>query len=141
MMFPKLGKKKSPAKTLRKKCLKLWSEIIRGRANGLCEVCGKPAKDAHHIIARGTAPSMGWFDVDNGIALCFQCHRVHGAHSLDIDEQIAFREKMIAHLVRKGIDYETLKIRCKAKGGIAHSDYGMLYLALLSDRQKITVRK
>lgn len=136
-MFPKFGKKKSTSKSLRKKCLKLWSEIIRGRASGMCEVCGRPAKDAHHIIARGTSPNMGWFDLNNGIALCFQCHRVHGAHSLDIDEQIAFRDKMILHLARKGVDYETLKVRCKAAGKIPQESYGMLHIALLSDRQNL----
>jgi len=79
---------------------------------------------------------MGWFDLNNGIGLCFQCHRVHGPHSLDVDEQIEFREWVRGYLARKGVDYETLKIRCKAPGKIPEGDYVFLYEELKRERAK-----
>jgi len=132
----KVGKKKKSAKRRwKEKCLRLWSETIRARAKGKCERCAQPARDAHHIIPRGTAPSMGWFDLNNGVALCFQCHRVHGAHSLDVDEQIAFRDWAKGHLARKGVDYEVLKVMCKAPGKISEFDYEILYGLLTEERK------
>jgi hypothetical protein len=138
MMFPKKFKTKASAsRTWRKKCLKLWGEIIRLRAGGRCQRCGGEARDAHHIIPRGTHPNMGWFDLDNGIALCFQCHRVHGPHSLDVDEQIAFREWVRGWTARRnGGSYEVLKIRCQARGKIDLFAYTLLYRILRKEREK-----
>jgi hypothetical protein len=131
--YPKSGKKKSAKSRWKSKCLRVWSEIVR--AGGRCERCGAPARDAHHIIPRGTSPTMGWFDLRNGIALCFQCHSVHGPHSLDVDEQIAFRDWVRGWLARKGVDYEVLRVVCKAPGKISEYDYEVLYGLLLTQRR------
>jgi hypothetical protein len=41
------------------------------RANGLCECCGKPASEVHHL----RYPPWGEFDiVENLLAICHQCH-------------------------------------------------------------------
>jgi hypothetical protein len=128
---------RSPAtriKTIRRKCLRVWGEIIRGRAGSKCQRCGRLGSlDAHHIIPRGTGATMGWFDLNNGIALCFQCHRVHGAHSIDVDEQLCFREWVKGWLAAKDIDYDILKIRCKAGGKISEFDYSVLLALLKKD--------
>ena len=79
---------------------------------------------------------MGWFDLDNGIALCFQCHRVHGPHSLDVDEQIAFRAWVKEWMWEKNRSYDTLKIRCQAKGKIDLFSYTVLYDILKKERGK-----
>lgn len=79
---------------------------------------------------------MGWFDLDNGIALCFQCHRVHGAHSLDVDEQIAFREWMKTWLKTRAVSYDVLKIRCSATGKIGDFEYSVLYSELKKEGAK-----
>jgi hypothetical protein len=80
---------------------------------------------------------MGWFDLDNGIALCFQCHRVHGPHSLDVDEQIAFREWVKGWTwERSGASYEVLKIRCQSRGKIDVFGYTLLYGILKKEREK-----
>jgi len=57
--------------------LKIWSKEVIKRANGICEICGKEAIDAHHIIPK-KINSFFMFDTDNGIALCKKCHRTYG---------------------------------------------------------------
>lgn len=56
------------------------------RANGRCEVCGKPINlQLHHILRRKVKENS-----DNCIMLCYECHEgtngVHGkyGHALDI---------------------------------------------------------
>jgi hypothetical protein len=137
--FPKIGKKSRSRKSWKDACLRLWGEAIRLRAGGRCQRCGKEASlDAHHIIPRGTSPHMGWFDPNNGVALCFQCHRVHGPHSLDIDEQIAFRSWVAAWLKGRSVDYEILKIKCKSRDGgrITEFEYQILRRLLIDERNK-----
>lgn len=52
--------------------LKEWRIIVGLNANGLCEICGRPGDDAHHVIRRRfksiiTLPA-------NGLWLCRECH-------------------------------------------------------------------
>jgi hypothetical protein len=58
--------------TLKNKADKLWSQIIRAKNKGRCEVCGKPANNPHHIISRKNL-TLRW-DVRNGCLLCSGCH-------------------------------------------------------------------
>lgn len=130
MLFPKLKwkKKSQPKKSTsgqrlwRLKCLRLWSKCIQARAHGVCERCPKPSRHSHHIIVRGTSPGPAWFDLDNGVALCVDCHNNH-AHSIDFDKQKVFNDWVREHLKRKGVDYETLRIKAKARGKMGLADY------------------
>jgi len=63
-------KTKLSRKSLKKKCDKLWSEIIKSGGN--CEICGKHTKDPHHVIGRKNYV-LRW-DLRNGVRLCFQHH-------------------------------------------------------------------
>jgi hypothetical protein len=58
-----------------KKLDKLWGLAIRKRANDLCEKCGKPANNPHHIFGRKNF-SVRW-DLENGICLCSGCHTMN----------------------------------------------------------------
>lgn len=51
-----------------------WSKEIRSRACGKCEICGGTAVDSHHIVPIDKGGSV--LDLDNGIALCLDCHRL-----------------------------------------------------------------
>ena len=53
--------------------LRIWSLEVRRRANNRCEVCGKDAAEAHHILSKKTHPFFA-LDPDNGIAICRYCH-------------------------------------------------------------------
>lgn len=50
----------------------------------ICEACGKPAVDIHHIHGRGEGMDV----IKNLIALCRKCHdRAHGSkHFVNKDE-------------------------------------------------------
>ena len=68
--------KKPRKKTLKAKCDKLWSEIVRSR--GRCERCGGTSNlQAAHIESRRFVSTR--HDLDNGICLCAGCH--HRAHN------------------------------------------------------------
>lgn len=64
--------KKPSRKYLKNKADRLWSERIRERNNGKCEVCGRPATNPHHIIGRKNLALR--HDLRNGCLLCYQCH-------------------------------------------------------------------
>jgi 5-methylcytosine-specific restriction endonuclease McrA len=65
-------------KKLQKDCTKLWAEQIHAR-DGICQLCGKQRSqgklDAHHIFSKAGHQNVR-YDLDNGILLCFYCHRV-----------------------------------------------------------------
>jgi len=70
------GRKQSLKKKLEKENDKIWSLIVRHRANGVCQKCGTRKSDleAHHIFSRANKGTR--WDTHNGIALCFYCHHV-----------------------------------------------------------------
>lgn len=63
----------NPARAKRK-LDKLWSQIIRAR-DKRCTFCGRDSckLDANHIMSRRHTATR--WDVRNGNALCFTCHR------------------------------------------------------------------
>ena len=56
---------------------KLFSDYIRKRANGVCEVCGNPTEykklQTSHFFGRRNR-QVRW-NPDNAVAVCFGCHR------------------------------------------------------------------
>lgn len=57
----------------KKRCDKLWKEIIKKRAGFQCEYCGKRQNlNSHHIYSRSNF-AVRW-DLDNGICLCISHH-------------------------------------------------------------------
>ena len=58
-----------------------WSYTIRARDNFTCQTCGRKHKStperrtaAHHIFPKAIFPHMR-FLLENGITLCWRCHR------------------------------------------------------------------
>ena len=52
-----------------------WSRKIKSRDNWTCQFCGSLDNlNAHHILGVTGYPER-IFDLDNGITLCFDCHR------------------------------------------------------------------
>jgi len=57
--------------------LRVWSKEVLRRAVYTCEICGSKATLAHHIKPKKLYPKEA-LDIDNGIALCINCHyKVH----------------------------------------------------------------
>jgi hypothetical protein len=68
---------KTPRKKLDKKCLDLWSLIVRLPQK--CAICGKEQSElnkiifqGHHIISRRY--SAGRWALENGLCICVGCH-------------------------------------------------------------------
>lgn len=139
--YGKGNKKRTPQRERSywtKKCLSVWSKIIRERVGNICEKCGRVAHlQAHHIISRGNHPKAGWFRYENGVSLCPYCHKYHGAHSTDIDEQIAFRNWVKEYLSKKNINYDILKIICNSRGGMKTSDLKLLHIQMGKDLEEV----
>lgn len=90
-------------KYLKNKCDKLWSDIIKIKATGRCEVCGTPYNlNSHHVIGRVNY-NLRW-DLRNGICLCVKNHKfgIYSAH----ENPIWFMDWFKAH---RPEDYEYLK--------------------------------
>ena len=112
-------KKKGPRSAKvnsKKRCLALWSKIIR-REQPICQCCGmKEATCAHHIITRQKAVKPFWFSLSYGIALCANCHS-YKAHGTDVEDQIAFRDWLKVWLEKRGDNYDNMHLYARAAGG------------------------
>jgi hypothetical protein len=51
-----------------------WRDMVQACAEGLCEICGKEGKVAHHIIPLINNQLLS-ADLDNGLWLCEDCHK------------------------------------------------------------------
>ncbi len=51
----------------------IWRQVVLELDKGLCQFCGKPATDVHHIKPVKTHPHLA-LDPDNGISFCEECH-------------------------------------------------------------------
>ncbi len=109
----------------------LFSQVIRGRAGGVCEYCGKPKRlECSHFVGRRKRATR--WDTDNACGLCFSCHQYLDEHPY---EHVAFWKKRIGSekleaLVRKGntivkIDREEVgdMYRCRADDGLVFSAF------------------
>ena len=73
-----------------------WRNQVISRANGHCERCGKSSDvlHAHHIAPRATCAFDG--DIDNGMALCPECHReVHSTDGCRLHELAAEKREAV----------------------------------------------
>ena len=89
-------KKKPSRKYLKRKYDKLWRELISKRAGGMCEVCGKPGNQPHHIIGRSNH-ALRW-DVRNGVWMCAGCHTMNNnsAHVDHVGFMLWLKEHRLA---------------------------------------------
>lgn len=90
----------------KKEILKLWSKKVRKENNYKCAWCTRenPLNHAHHIVARSISNIYAWFDLHNGMVLCFRCHIYR--LKAEPDDYIAVRD---SHLTEKDLTYQELK--------------------------------
>jgi hypothetical protein len=64
-------------RAVKRRCDRLWSEVVRQRAGYCCERCGATSAEsqlhAHHVYGRSNHRLR--FEILNGVALCARCHR------------------------------------------------------------------
>ena len=100
----------------KKRCLALWSKIVR-REQPICQCCQmKETKCAHHIVTRQRAVKPFWFSLSYGIGLCSDCHSSK-AHGTDVEDQIAFRDWLKGWLEKRGQNYDRMHMYARAPGG------------------------
>lgn len=82
-----MKEKLTPLPTLKKKLHHIWSLKVRNR-DKKCVLCGTIDKQlyAHHYIKNAARSIKYRYDLRNGVALCYACHRfkVHKTASFDI---------------------------------------------------------
>ena len=66
-------------KAVRDYGLKVWTQLIKKRANGKCELCGKEGTDAHHWYFTRAQHCLADIQPANGVFLCRRCH--NNAHN------------------------------------------------------------
>ena len=50
-----------------------WNNKVKERDGHICQICGEPGTDAHHILCAGYFKDQ-YYKLDNGITLCRKCH-------------------------------------------------------------------
>lgn len=63
----------------------------------LCEVCGSPAVDIHHIKSRGMGGSQTKDDINNLMAVCRACHILYG----DVPSKVNFLIQIHTAFIKK----------------------------------------
>lgn len=109
----KTKRKKNP---IDKKLDIAWSKLIKLRANGKCEVCGKEKPlNSHHLFSRAKR-SVRWSPL-NGICLCVGHHigNTFSAHKTPLE----FNEWLIENKGREFID----NLRLIANSTSNYSDF------------------
>lgn len=85
-----------------------FREQVFQRDNGLCVICGMPAKDAHHIMERRLFSDGGYY-IDNGASLCEEHHLEAEMTILscdDIREAAGIPEKVLPEHLYPDVEYD-----------------------------------
>lgn len=51
-----------------------WSESVKERDKGICQICFNKGNIAHHIFYKSKYPKLS-LNLNNGITLCKKCHK------------------------------------------------------------------
>lgn len=110
-------KKKSRRAYLLKALDSIVSKIVRERDGHRCRKCGRTSCFHHHIFGKKAHPATRW-NKDNGISLCFHCHR--DAHASPED----FRRWVLSWMGER--EYEALYVRAQMRCSFKEVDLEML---------------
>lgn len=75
-----------------------WRKSVLLRDNFTCQICGKSANIADHIVARKLEPEL-LLETDNGRALCNSCHAKHGTKVYIVEKETL--EDRISNVIPK----------------------------------------
>jgi hypothetical protein len=97
-----------------KLCDVQWSKLVKLNVDRVCEWCGKPAMDSHHMLSRRNMSTR--FKPENGVALCKGCH-LHYHNNEPITGWHKFQEQRpesyATTMLFKGVEakYSVLELR------------------------------
>lgn len=118
----------SERKRERKELDRIWSKVVLERDGRICQSCGRPGNNPHHVFSRRHFSTR--HDPDNGITLCWSCH-MHKAHS----DYEAFRDFIIGKWGQE--KYDRMKRRAYEVKGVDHA----LSFIMLTQPQTIFDRR
>jgi len=109
---------------MQRKLKKLWSSIIRNRDGYKCQWCGKVSNKnhAHHIVAKSLSNPLGFYDLRNGMTLCYRCH-IFRLKS-ETDEYIELRD---VWLKKRKLNYGELRQEFGKKVKLFLDDYLVIF--------------
>lgn len=116
-LFKQPKRKKSRKAQLIKALDDLVSKQVRERDGHRCRKCNRESVYHHHIFGKKAHPSTRWV-LQNGISLCFHCHR--DAHASPED----FRRWIISWMGEKS--YESLYIKAQMRTSFKVCDLELL---------------
>ena len=89
----KKRRQKTPLQKQEARMKKTWGQAVRLR-DRRCMICGRTEGklDAHHKIEKSLSKYYA-YDIDNGITLCFQCHRGNSKNAAHRNRSV-FNERM-----------------------------------------------
>jgi len=71
-----IARSAKPIRHASKKAAAKWAAVRKQaleRDNGICQQCGKPGNDVHHLEKRSLSPAKR-YDLANLVTLCRVCH-------------------------------------------------------------------
>ncbi len=92
---------------------KITSERVRKRDGYICRKCGRDQVGNHHIFGKAAHPATRW-ELDNGLSLCFFCHR--DAHASPED----FRRWVLSWMGEAA--YEALYVKAQMRTSFKEVD-------------------
>lgn len=123
-LFKEPKRKKSRKVYLVKSLDDLVSKQVRERDGYRCRRCGRERVFHHHIFGKKAHPATRW-NPDNGISLCFVCHR--NAHASPED----FRRWVLSWMGER--EYENLYVKAQMRTSFKEIDLEWL----LKDMRKV----
>lgn len=70
------GKKHNSHPARNKMMYKLWEEKVIRKFGSVCQLCGSKERiEVHHIKPLRELKESEWYDENNGLPLCHQCHK------------------------------------------------------------------
>jgi predicted restriction endonuclease len=119
-LVPKL----KPIAKLKKELDRLWSKRMRER-DGKCVLCGAKDKQlyAHHFIVNRARSVKYRYDIRNGVALCYACHRFKVHKTAAFEYAGAIADYAIANEI---LTLEELKEIATDKNNKEHTSRGSL---------------
>ncbi len=121
-LLGKPKKTKSRRNSLKKALDVEMSKRVRERDKHRCRKCGRERVYHHHILTK-TRLTTRW-DMENGISLCYHCHK--WAHAAAEE----FREWVLSWMSQE--EYDKLYLRSQMRGGFKETDL----MWLLTDMRK-----
>ena len=120
-----------------------WAKIVKDLDGMACAVCGSTKRlEAHHIERRCDSPEKVKY-IENGVCLCFKCHRtLHGGWGMDwenvrkisaVCEESASMSALLFDLPKEQAD--AFREYCKARNTTPNGELRAYVLGCIGEKE------